>query len=359
MSAIGLAFQWPKDFRKRLKKLLVVSTGVYPLMVSDFSVSFLPLFRSLVLVLFGRAMAFAASRIIEKGAFLPFLLLPGLIGGAALMIGSPLLAMLLFGSAMGFVIAQEQQDLLPTVLIILATGIAVAAGWAMTDALILLGIPITSLIWRFFAGLFLGCSVAFGILVTGLASSTDDLENQIDAMEKNLQGDLLVFLNRARQVYRSIKTATKEHPKGLENYLGNINNDIESLIGNILRLIEKTRWIDIHFSPMELKRLEKRISDLKVKMESAEDDTVRENLEREMELLSEQKQKIDRIVLNRKRVVSKLGHYFALLEGLRMTILTYSTTDTQTIATEMDPLLEMVDSMSKEIDYFTEEYNHL
>jgi len=309
--------------------------------------------------LFGVALAWSASKIVGKRALGAEWIVAGSVAGLALTMDSPWLGTFLFGAAIGYVFTQGVKSFTAILLTIAATGLSALAGWMVTGFLDDLDFRYHGFLWRLFAGLLLGGFLGAGSLIRGFRLNSDTIENQIQRVEKTVQGDLQVLTRRIGRIYSLLTEAMKIKANRDDGYLMNIRHNIDVVIRSILRLIEKTRLIDLQFRNSDRGRLANQIRIQEKRLAGADDEVVRENIGRELELLKNQKRNVEQIILNRKRVISKIDHSVALLEGFRMTIIGYCTTDASTIATEIAPMASMIESLGKEIDSYSEEYNRL
>ena len=126
---------------------------------------------------------------------------------------------------------------------------------------------------------------------------------------------------------------------------------------SVLRLFEVgRRWaaVEAEGARTSAELLAERMAAMTAKMEKTEDPVAKAQYAHAHEALAEQARYLKEIGASRDRVVARMHHYLAAMERLRFAVINHRSADASRLATEVQPILDDLVDLGKEIDVSSE-----
>jgi hypothetical protein len=170
----------------------------------------------------------------------------------------------------------------------------------------------------------------------------DRIEEAYEAC-RPLSGEIRELADRAMRVWKQVETSIPEDAaprKAMEQ--------------SVLRLFEVARrWhaVESDGARQPIESLVERMEAISDKMSRTEDAIAKAQYERAHAALGEQLRYVKEIGTARERVVARMHHYIAAMERLRLALVNHRSADASRISTEVQPILEDLDDLGKDIDF--------
>jgi hypothetical protein len=195
-----------------------------------------------------------------------------------------------------------------------------------------------------------GAAFAFvcvlGILPRHVEIGQNHVEDAYDACKANLSGEVRELVDRGMAVWTKVETTVAEDAPARK-----------AIEQSILRLFEVARrWqaVEVDGARVPVDSLIARMEAITEKMSRTDDAIAKAQYEQAHTALAEQLRYAREIGTARERVVARMHHYIAAMERLRFALINHRSADASRVSTEVQPILEDLDSLGKEIDFASE-----
>jgi hypothetical protein len=195
-----------------------------------------------------------------------------------------------------------------------------------------------------------GAAFAFvGILGT-LPRHVDLGENRVDgayaATREASSGEIRELTDRGMAVWTRVEP-TLEHDSAVRR----------AFEDSVVRLFDVARrWTSVESeggrTPVE--QLVERMDQIEGKIARTEDAIAKGQYQQAHAALAEQLRYLREIGTARERVVARMHHYLAAMERLRMAVLNHRSADASRLSTEVQPILDDLKDLGREIDFSSE-----
>jgi hypothetical protein len=126
---------------------------------------------------------------------------------------------------------------------------------------------------------------------------------------------------------------------------------------SVVRLFDVARrWqaVEADGGRVAVAALIERLEAIDQRLARTEDAIARAQYQRARDAVAEQLRYVKEIGTSRERVIARMHHYIAAMERLRFALINHRSADASRVSTEVQPILEDLDSLGKEIDCASE-----
>jgi hypothetical protein len=184
-----------------------------------------------------------------------------------------------------------------------------------------------------------------GLLPRHLDLGRDRVQEAYDGVKDKLGGEMRELADRGMGVWTKVAENT---PGGAAN---------KAFEDSVLRLFDVAkRWqaVEADGARVPADALVERMEGIQAKIERTSDSIAKAQYQRAHDALGEQLRYVKEIGTSRERVIARMHAYVAGMERLRFALINHRSADASRVSTEVQPILEDLDALGKEIDCASE-----
>ena len=185
-----------------------------------------------------------------------------------------------------------------------------------------------------------------GLLPRHLDLRHDRVGEAWGAAKDRLTGELGELTGRAMMVWNKVDQTLEPDAAA--------RKAIEDSVLRLFEVARKWQSVEAESAPVPAEKLVARMDEIEAKIARTEDPVARGQYERARAALSEQLRYVNEIATSRERVVARMHHYLAAMERLRFAVINHRSADASRLSTEVQPILDDLESLGKEIDITAE-----
>ena len=187
-----------------------------------------------------------------------------------------------------------------------------------------------------------------GLLPRHLDLARDRVKEAHDAIKDRVGGEIRELADRGLAVWGKIEPSVGDESDSPVR---------RALEDSLCRLFDVAgRWADVEADGARAPTdsLVARMEAITTKMERTEDAIAKEQYREAHAALAEQLRYIKEIGTARERVIARMHHYVAAMERLRFAVINHRSHDASRISTEVQPILDDLNDLGREIDFSSE-----
>lgn len=195
------------------------------------------------------------------------------------------------------------------------------------------------------AGGAFGLVSLLGVVPRHLDLHHDRIGDKWQAIKDKSQGEVGELLGRAATLWEKVDASLERD-----------SSPRRAIEDSVLRLFEVAqKWQAVESeSSTPADKLVERMQEIDQKISRTEDPVARGQYERARAALAEQLRYVQEINTSKERVVARMHHYLAAMERLRFAVINHRSADASRLSTEVQPILDDLNTLGKEIDCTSE-----
>lgn len=186
-----------------------------------------------------------------------------------------------------------------------------------------------------------------GLLPRHVDIGKDRVQDAYDGVKDRLSGEMRDLADRGMSVWQKVA----ETPAAADG------KSVKAFEDSVLRLFDVAkRWqaVEADGARVPADALVERMEGIQAKIDRTSDAIARAQYQRAHDALSEQLRYVKEIGTSRERVIARMHAYVAGMERLRFALINHRSADASRVSTEVQPILEDLDALGKEIDCASE-----
>jgi hypothetical protein len=187
---------------------------------------------------------------------------------------------------------------------------------------------------------------AMAILARHIDLGQDRVADAYAACKGTVGGEVGELVEQGMGVWKKAEeTVDEESP---------VRRAVEDSVLRLFDVAKKWQTVESAQSRSSAEGLQKRVEAMQEKIEKTEDAVARQQYEQARAALVEQLRYLKEIGTARERVVARMHNYLAVMERLRLAFVNHRSADASRLSTEVQPILDDLTTLGKEIDCASE-----
>lgn len=195
-----------------------------------------------------------------------------------------------------------------------------------------------------------GAAFAFvgvlGLLPRHLELGRDRVTDAYEACRGGLTGEVRDLAERAMSVWARVDGSLEP--------ASSVRRAIEDSVVRLFDVARRWQSVESDGGRTPADALVERMEQIDRKIAATDDPIARGQYEQARAALGEQLRYLKEIATSRERVVARMHHYLAAMERLRFAVINHRSADASRLSTEVQPILDDLRDLGKEIDFTNE-----
>jgi hypothetical protein len=196
------------------------------------------------------------------------------------------------------------------------------------------------------AGGAFGLVALLGTLPRHLHLHQDRVQDSWAKVKDKCQGEVGELLGRAATLWDKVDGSLERDSSA--------RRAIEDSVLRLFEVAQKWQSVESESSLPPADKLVERMEEIDQKIARTDDSVAKGQYERARGALAEQLRYVQEINTSKERVIARMHHYLAAMERLRFAVINHRSADASRLSTEVQPILDDLNALGKEIDCTSE-----